>query len=75
MLIQSLTFILCLEHSASILLELRFETFVGLTFLIFDKFCILAPWSSAPITNLTLCQFLMHSHSAFAMLSSYRWPM
>ncbi len=43
MLIQSLTFILYLEHIASILLELRFETFVGLTFLIFDKFCILAP--------------------------------
>ncbi len=43
MLIQSLTFILCLEHAASILLELRFETFVGLVFLFFDKFCILAP--------------------------------
>ncbi len=43
MLIQSLTFILYLEHIASILLELRFETFVGFMFLFFDKFCILAP--------------------------------
>ncbi len=75
MLIQSLTFILYLEHIASILLELRFETFVGLMFLFLDKFCILAPWSSAPIASLMLCQFFKHSHSEFATLSSYRWPM
>ncbi len=75
MLIQSLTFILYLEHIASILLELRFAIFVGFVFLFFDKFCILAPWSSAPTASLMPFQFFMHSHSEFAMLSSYRWPM
>lgn len=75
MLIQSLTFILYREHIASILLELRFETFVGFMFLFFDKLCILAPWSSAPTASLILCQFFIHSHSEFATLSSYKWPM
>ncbi|XXM90160.1 hypothetical protein AADW59_00165 [Candidatus Hodgkinia cicadicola] len=75
MLVQSLTFSLYLEHNANSLLQLRFETFIGFVFFVFDALNILVPWSSVPIANLALYQVFILSHSAFAVISSYKWPM